>query len=92
MGDGTTNDRSDPFKVVLKDEVVVSAAVGRSHTVLLTKTGKLYACGENKSCQLGLAETQDIRKFVHIAVNGVDRFVAVSCGVDFTIAVTGRMN
>lgn len=37
---------------------VISAACGRNHTLLLTDTGTVYACGDNRSGQCGIGNLQ----------------------------------
>ena len=55
LGHGDTQ-RLDVPKVVesLKHKVVVKAACGRQHTLVLTQQGQVYAFGENLHGQLGL--------------------------------------
>ena len=36
LGDGTTTSRSDPFRINIKGETFVKAAVGKAHTLLVT--------------------------------------------------------
>ncbi|OAJ44142.1 hypothetical protein BDEG_27408 [Batrachochytrium dendrobatidis JEL423] len=48
LGDGTTTSRSDPFRINIKGETFVKAAVGKAHTLLVTASGRVYAAGENK--------------------------------------------
>ncbi|KAH6574621.1 hypothetical protein BASA60_005409 [Batrachochytrium salamandrivorans] len=59
LGDGTTTSRSEPYKVVIKGEKFVKAAVGRSHTVLVSASGRVYVTGENKVLQLGVKVVSD---------------------------------
>jgi alpha-tubulin suppressor-like RCC1 family protein len=41
--------------VSIPDEVAIaSAALGRNHTILVTKSGRIYGCGDNQFGQLGV--------------------------------------
>lgn len=41
----------------LKELRVVSGAVGRHHSLFLTESGTVYACGDNKSGQCGVGNS-----------------------------------
>lgn len=45
------------------DGVVVDGAVGKSHTILLTSEGTMYAVGGNKSGQCGVRNSTDVVNF-----------------------------
>ncbi|KAI8929896.1 regulator of chromosome condensation 1/beta-lactamase-inhibitor protein II [Entophlyctis helioformis] len=90
LGDGTTTSRSEPFKVVLKDERFVKAAVGKAHTILLAASGRVYAAGENKCLQLGINSSADHPTFSQIMSVKGQKFVSVACGLDFTLALTAE--
>ena len=89
LGDKSYEASNRPIKIAIP-ECVVKAAVGRNHTVLLTESGKLYAAGDNKCKQLGFREEKDYMEFAPISLMSEHKVVDVSCGVDFTIALTGR--
>ena len=55
LGHGDCQRRDEPTEIeALKNYQIVSAAVGRSHSLFLTSKGHVYACGDNKMGQLGL--------------------------------------
>lgn len=57
IGDGTKDDRYEfvclnDIKTSLSSEVAVSASVGGSHSLIITKSGKLFGFGSNERNQL----------------------------------------
>lgn len=42
----------------LENANVIGAACGRNHTLFLTDTGTVYACGDNRSGQCGVGNSQ----------------------------------
>lgn len=55
LGLGDLVTRAEPTLVKgLEGHKIVSAACGKGHTLFLTDTGVVFACGENKMGQLGL--------------------------------------
>lgn len=42
----------------MQDMNIISAACGRNHTLFLTDTGTVYACGDNRSGQCGVGNLQ----------------------------------
>lgn len=42
----------------LENMNVIGAACGRNHTLFLTDTGTVYACGDNRSGQCGVGNQQ----------------------------------
>lgn len=55
LGHGDLVTRAAPTLVKgLEGHKIVTAACGKGHTLFLTDTGVVYACGENKMGQLGL--------------------------------------
>ena len=64
---------------------IVSAAVGRHHSLFLTDTGTVYACGENKSGQCGFGNTTSpILLPKKINYRGPP-IVKVGCGAEFSV-------
>lgn len=56
LGHGDTIRRDEPTEVEsLKSYDIVGGAVGRGHTLFLTSKGQVFACGDNKMGQLGIA-------------------------------------
>lgn len=43
----------------LKDEIISTIALGFNHSLFLSKTGKVYGCGENLKGKLGLGHDND---------------------------------
>ena len=69
---------------------VLSAATGKGHTILLLQNGSLYAMGANKVGQCGVKSTGDtvpVAKACVVASADDARFVQVSCGEDFSVAL-----
>ncbi|XP_012551520.1 protein RCC2 homolog [Bombyx mandarina] len=86
LGFGDTVTRSVPELVPeLKGKNIIHAAVGRHHTLFVTDTGCVYACGDNKSGQCGLGNTTpQILKPTRIKYNGTP-IVKVGCGAEFSM-------
>lgn len=57
LGHGDTNDVATPTLIdALKDETVIQAAAGHSHSAFVTREGKVYVCGKGRDGALGLGE------------------------------------
>eukprot|EP00051_Salpingoeca_urceolata_P022775 m.377734 g.377734 ORF g.377734 m.377734 type:complete len:501 (+) comp20022_c1_seq14:1573-3075(+) len=67
----------------LQDQRIVSVAMGRRHTVVVTASGTAFATGDNKCGQLGTGNQKSTNKFVKVKSDV--QFVKVSCGADFTV-------
>jgi alpha-tubulin suppressor-like RCC1 family protein len=72
------------------EDDIVDGAVGKSHTVLLTDVGKLYAVGSNKVGQCGVNSSTDSVPNWRKCVGVEDEVVQVSCGEQFTVALTHK--
>ena len=81
LGDGTTEDRHTPVKVM---DNVVSVSLGRNHSGAITKDGSLYMWGNNYYGELGDGTTEDR----HTPVKVMDNVVSVSLGGDRSGAIT----
>lgn len=69
----------------LQDKNVIGAACGRNHTLFLTDTGTVYACGDNRSGQCGVGNLQPtILTPMRINYRGAP-IVKVGCGADFSV-------
>ncbi|KAL2917962.1 hypothetical protein HK105_202376 [Polyrhizophydium stewartii] len=88
LGDGTTTSRTEPYRVDIKNETFVSAAVGRAHTILVAASGRLYAAGDNKSLQLGVKSIPASNTFVMLTTVKGQHFVDAACGADYSLAIT----
>lgn len=67
---------------------IVQAATGSKHSLFLTDEGVVYACGQNKSGQLGLgtkhAKREVVTKPTRIDYNGAP-IVQIGCGGEFSV-------
>ncbi|KAL1513895.1 hypothetical protein ABEB36_003235 [Hypothenemus hampei] len=64
---------------------VISAACGRHHTLFLTDTGTVYACGDNRSGQCGVGNLQpQILIPTRINYRGPP-IVKIGCGAEFSV-------
>lgn len=73
---------------------VISAAVGRHHSLFLTDTGAVYACGENKSGQCGVSNSNSpITTATKINYRGPP-IIRVGCGSEFSVIldITGNLH
>ncbi|XP_034976350.1 secretion-regulating guanine nucleotide exchange factor isoform X3 [Zootoca vivipara] len=69
---------------------ITSITGGGGHSVIVTDTGELFLCGQNKDGQLGLGHTEDVEHFtLCISLSGCP-VVQVACGWDFTIILAGN--
>mmetsp|Transcript_22279 Transcript_22279/g.46302 ORF Transcript_22279/g.46302 Transcript_22279/m.46302 type:complete len:595 (+) Transcript_22279:31-1815(+) len=77
---------------------IVSAAVGKSHTVLISEDGAGYGCGKNSEGQLGINSITEANvtswKVCKIGgdkeVASTVKLVQVKCGENFTVALDGE--
>ncbi|CAH1368480.1 hypothetical protein MTP99_009912 [Tenebrio molitor] len=65
---------------------IVAIAGGGGHTLILDKNGYVYGCGWNSKGQLGTSD--DTLKFTQIEILKGFRIVQISCGWDFSAAVS----
>ncbi|CAH2103711.1 unnamed protein product [Euphydryas editha] len=86
LGFGDTTTRNVPEAVpTLKGFNIIQAAAGRNHSLFVTDTGTVYACGDNKSGQCGLGNTTpQILKPTRIRYTGAP-IVKVGCGAEFSM-------
>jgi alpha-tubulin suppressor-like RCC1 family protein len=74
LGTGDNRDHLAPVRVTFFDDVFPSIdldeiAAGESHTIFLTKTGEVYACGTAREGQLGTGDNQTHPVPVKIALD-----------------------
>lgn len=83
---GVGDNISSPVKRQVKLENIESVSCGSTHTIFLTKNGKVYGCGDNTLSQLGIEGPKMLNepKFI---IDGVDKIAA---GCDFCIAKRGN--
>ncbi|XP_018319539.1 protein RCC2 homolog [Agrilus planipennis] len=86
LGINNTTTTDVPVLVeALKDMNIIGAACGRNHTLFLTDTGTVYACGDNRSGQCGVGNAQaTILTPTRINYRGAP-IVKVGCGADFSV-------
>ncbi|KAJ3342104.1 Protein rcc2 [Gonapodya sp. JEL0774] len=90
LGFGDLTARLGPTRLNLPDGVTVSkAATGRNHTVIVSKTGKVYAMGDNRYGQCGNSNLKNITTPTHISALNVT-VVDVACGGDFTVCLSDK--
>lgn len=66
---------------------IIQAACGRNHTLFLTDTGTVYACGDNKSGQCGVGNAQPIiSKATRINYAGPP-IIKIGCGAEFSMVL-----
>ncbi|KAF5269297.1 hypothetical protein FQR65_LT02598 [Abscondita terminalis] len=70
----------------LKAQNIVAIAGGAGHTLILDNNGHVYSCGWNNKGQLGCSD--DTLKFEVIDILKEFKIVQVSCGWDFSAAVS----
>ncbi|XP_066481773.1 secretion-regulating guanine nucleotide exchange factor isoform X2 [Tiliqua scincoides] len=58
---------------------------GGGHSAVVTGSGDLYLCGQNKDGQLGLNHTEDVTQFMLCSSLSGCLVAQVACGWDFTI-------
>lgn len=69
----------------LKHVNIITAACGRGHTLFLSDTGAVYACGDNKSGQLGIGKkTALIKEPIRISYSGPP-ICKIGCGAEFSV-------
>lgn len=86
LGLGNTTTTESPTVVpTLAEMNVIAASCGRNHTLFLTDTGTVYACGDNKSGQCGVGNLQPtLTTPTRINYRGPP-IVKVGCGADFSL-------
>lgn len=86
LGQGNTITTEIPAIVpILAEMNVIAASCGRNHTLFLTDTGTVYACGDNKSGQCGVGNLQPtLITPTRINYRGPP-IVKVGCGADFSL-------
>lgn len=64
---------------------IIRAACGRNHTLFLTDTGTVYACGDNKAgqCGIGSSSMPIVQKATRINYQGPP-IIKVACGAEFS--------
>jgi len=92
LGLGTKSEQEvEPKEVCLdntglKVDNIVSIVGGAGHTLILDNNGHVYSCGWNSKGQLGCSD--DTLKFELIDILKEFKIVQISCGWDFSAAVS----
>lgn len=88
LGDGTTNDSSDPVEVAGLTSGVTSVSAGYYHTCAVTSAGGVKCWGSNVFGELGDEALVDHN--IPVEVAGLTSVTGVSAGNYFTCAVTRK--
>ena len=86
LGDGTFVDKNVLTPMSSVGEVLTHIACGAYHTVALTSTGLLYACGRNQFGQVG--DGTLVNKSTLTLMTLGEPCSQIACGEFFTIAIT----
>ncbi|XP_039206741.1 secretion-regulating guanine nucleotide exchange factor isoform X1 [Crotalus tigris] len=93
LGLGHKNDLLLPKAVksfIFNQNCIKSITGGGGHSAILTDTGEIFFCGQNKDGQLGLGHTEDVTHFTLCSSLCGCPIVQVACGWDFTIVLAGN--
>ncbi|WP_018218827.1 RCC1 domain-containing protein [Salinispora vitiensis] len=89
LGDGTTDNSSEPLAVRLPaDTAVAAVAAGERHSLALTSAGTILAWGSNDDGQLGNGTTVSSSEPVPVRLPAGIRVVAVAVGANHSVALT----
>ncbi|GAA5958640.1 hypothetical protein JCM21900_004661 [Sporobolomyces salmonicolor] len=73
----------------LRSQRIVSAAVGRGHTVLVTSKGEAWTAGWNVYGQCGISDEEHVGSFTRVRGDLEDeKVVSASCGTSHTLFLT----
>lgn len=90
LGDGTKGDLSEETRdniisapIYISDSIK-DVAFGKNHTLFLKDNGDLYACGDNRYCQLGIDEIEEclIPKKIMENIKKIDAGLYTSYALD----------
>ncbi|XP_035672428.1 LOW QUALITY PROTEIN: secretion-regulating guanine nucleotide exchange factor-like [Branchiostoma floridae] len=87
LGVGHRDDRHSPQQLEGVNFRVKAVTGGGGHTVFISAEGKLFVCGWNQKGQLGLGHREDVSVLTQVTALTAP-MDTVSCGWDFTLAVT----
>ncbi len=65
---------------------IIQGSIGRTHSLLLTAEGKVYACGNNHYGQLGLSDNID--RSTYTLIPSINNIVQVSAGTNHSLLLT----
>ncbi|CAD7086110.1 unnamed protein product [Hermetia illucens] len=76
----------------LENMNIIQAACGRNHSLFLTDTGTVYACGDNKSGQCGIGNVcPTVTTATKIHYRGPP-IIRIGCGADFSVILDIKGN
>ncbi|RUS17954.1 regulator of chromosome condensation 1/beta-lactamase-inhibitor protein II [Endogone sp. FLAS-F59071] len=99
LGLGDIETRNSPVKITscgdsgkaLGKSKIVRAAVGRNHTILVSESGAVFSCGDNRLGQLGLNNlVEHHTKVERVSALAKENIKEVACGADFTIVANDK--
>ncbi|XP_063145462.1 secretion-regulating guanine nucleotide exchange factor isoform X3 [Candoia aspera] len=93
LGVGHKNDVLLPkaVKALLFNQTCIKSITGGGgHSAVLTDTGQIFFCGQNKDGQLGLGHTEDVMHFTLCSSLCGCPVIQVACGWDFTVVLAGN--
>ncbi|XP_013926082.1 PREDICTED: secretion-regulating guanine nucleotide exchange factor [Thamnophis sirtalis] len=93
LGLGHKNDALLPkaVKSFLFNQICIKSITGGGgHSAVLTDTGEIFFCGQNKDGQLGLGHTEDVTHFTLCSSLCGCPVIQVACGWDFTVILVGK--
>ncbi|XP_034255029.1 protein RCC2 homolog [Thrips palmi] len=87
LGHGDEVRRDIPLIIdAVKDEVIVGAACGRNHTLLVSVRGEVFSMGDNKNGQCGVKNSSQATVPTATPINYKGApIVKVGCGAEFSI-------
>ncbi|KTD06363.1 Regulator of chromosome condensation, rcc (substrate of the Dot/Icm secretion system) [Legionella gratiana] len=86
LGIGDIEKRVQPIEVkFLKNETITCIAAGGYFSLFLSKTGKVYACGDNECGQLGFGEEEDELEPTEIIALENKEIISIAAGDDFSL-------
>eukprot|EP01080_Neovahlkampfia_damariscottae_P008332 gene8332-156_t len=88
LGIGNWEKQKDFVEVKIPgDHIVSKIACGSFHTMLLTETGKLFVCGNNKYGQLGIGNNKNQKSFQELIIAN-EVILNIAAGANFSVVVT----
>lgn len=75
----------------LADVTIISAAVGKTHSLVLTDDGKVFAVGSNKMGQCGIkSATENVTQFKPCVFAPNVKIAQIACGEFFSVALSDQ--